>query len=57
LEEPGHELGARVLPGLFAQTHARPDLAGRTPAEIVMTEHGMFQGNAMTALSRYELTV
>jgi ATPase subunit of ABC transporter with duplicated ATPase domains len=51
------KLGARVLPGLFAQTHARPDLAGRTPAEIVMTEHGMFQGNAMTALSRYELTV
>ena len=32
-------LGARVSPGLFAQTHARPDLAGRTPCEIVMTEH------------------
>ena len=32
-------LGARVVPGLFAQTHARPDLAGRYPAEILMTEH------------------
>src|SRR5215831_5484577 len=32
-------LGARVVPGMFAQTHARPDLAGRTPLEILMTEH------------------
>jgi ATPase subunit of ABC transporter with duplicated ATPase domains len=51
-EQVPHEgrarLGARVVPGLFAQTHARPDLAGRTPLEIVMTE-------AMAALARYEL--
>ncbi|MGI8330240.1 ABC-F family ATP-binding cassette domain-containing protein [Actinomadura scrupuli] len=48
-------LGARVLPGLFAQTHARPDLEGRTPCEIVMTEHALFRNDAMSALARYEL--
>jgi ATPase subunit of ABC transporter with duplicated ATPase domains len=48
-------LGARVVPGLFAQTHARPDLAGRRPAEILMTEHAMQRNEAMAALSRYEL--
>ncbi|WP_067800701.1 ABC-F family ATP-binding cassette domain-containing protein [Actinomadura formosensis] len=50
-------LGARVVPGLFAQTHARPDLAGRTPCEIVMTEHARLRNDAMSALSRYELNV
>jgi ATPase subunit of ABC transporter with duplicated ATPase domains len=49
-------LGARVVPGMFAQTHARPDLAGRTPLEILMTEHAMLINEAMSALSRYELT-
>jgi len=49
-------LGARVVPGMFAQTHARPDLAGRTPVEILMTEHAMLINHAMSALSRYELT-
>src|SRR5580692_9531432 len=29
-------LGARVVPGIFAQTHARPDLAEGTPLEILM---------------------
>jgi ATPase subunit of ABC transporter with duplicated ATPase domains len=48
-------LGARVLPGLFAQTHARPDLEGRTPAEILMTEHALVISEAMAALARYEL--
>ncbi|WP_026415154.1 ABC-F family ATP-binding cassette domain-containing protein [Actinomadura oligospora] len=48
-------LGARVVPGLFAQTHARPDLAGRTPCEIVMTEHARLRNDAMNALARYEL--
>ena len=48
-------LGARVVPGLFAQTHARPEFEGRTPCEIVMTEHARRQGEAMSALSRYEL--
>lgn len=50
-------LGARVVPGLFAQTHARPDLAGRTPCEIVMTEHARLRNDAMNALARYELNV
>jgi ATPase subunit of ABC transporter with duplicated ATPase domains len=48
-------LGARVVPGMFAQTHARPDLAGRTPLEILMTEHALLINEAMSALSRYEL--
>ncbi len=48
-------LGARVVPGVFAQTHARPDLAERTPLEILMTEHAMLINEAMSAMSRYEL--
>ena len=49
-------LGARVVPGIFAQTHARPDLAGRTPLEILMTEHALLTNEAMASLARYELT-
>jgi ATPase subunit of ABC transporter with duplicated ATPase domains len=48
-------LGARVVPGMFAQTHARPDLAGRAPLEILMTEHALLTDEAMSALARYEL--
>jgi ATPase subunit of ABC transporter with duplicated ATPase domains len=48
-------LGARVVPGFFAQTHARPDLAGREPAEILMTECALLVNEAMAALARYEL--
>ncbi|HTT50874.1 MAG TPA: ATP-binding cassette domain-containing protein [Streptosporangiaceae bacterium] len=48
-------LGARVVPGLFAQTHARPDLAGRCPAEILVSEHALARNEAMAALARYEL--
>jgi ATPase subunit of ABC transporter with duplicated ATPase domains len=48
-------LGARVVPGLFAQTHARPDLAARQPGEILMTEHAMQRNESMAALARYEL--
>jgi ATPase subunit of ABC transporter with duplicated ATPase domains len=58
-DEVAHEgkarLGARVVPGLFAQTHARPDLAGRWPEEILMTEHATLRNEAMAALARYEL--
>jgi ATPase subunit of ABC transporter with duplicated ATPase domains len=50
-------LGARVVPGMFAQTHARPDLDQRTPLEILMTEHALLINEAMAALSRYELQV
>jgi ATPase subunit of ABC transporter with duplicated ATPase domains len=60
-EQVPHEgqarLGARVVPGLFAQTHARPDLAGRTPVEILMTEHALLMNEAMSTLARYELQV
>ncbi|WP_157251958.1 ABC-F family ATP-binding cassette domain-containing protein [Nonomuraea typhae] len=51
----GARLGARVVPGLFAQTHARPDLHGRSSVEIVMTEHARLKNEAMKILARYEL--
>jgi ATPase subunit of ABC transporter with duplicated ATPase domains len=50
-------LGARVVPGMFAQTHARPDLADRTPLDLLMTEHALLINEAMSALARYELQV
>ena len=48
-------LGARVIPGLFTQTHARPDLAGRIAVEILSTEYAQLRDEAMAALARYEL--
>jgi ATPase subunit of ABC transporter with duplicated ATPase domains len=48
-------LGARVVPGLFVQTHARPDLADRWPEEILMAEHALLRNEAMAALARYEI--
>ncbi|MGN9786101.1 ABC-F family ATP-binding cassette domain-containing protein [Nonomuraea sp. ZG12] len=48
-------LGARVRPGLFAQTHERPDLRGRGVADIVMADHRLDRNDAMAALARYEL--
>jgi len=48
-------LGARVVPGLFAQTHTRPDLTGRDVVSILMTEHALLINEAMSALARYEL--
>ena len=48
-------LGARVVPGLFVQTHARPDLADRWPEEILITEHALLRNEAMAALARYEI--
>ncbi|MFD1544818.1 ABC-F family ATP-binding cassette domain-containing protein [Nonomuraea guangzhouensis] len=48
-------LGARVEPGLFAQTHTRPDLHGRAVADIVMADHRLERNDAMAALARYEL--
>ena len=54
--EGSARLGARVVPGMFAQTHARPDLEGRTPAEILMTTRAMAINEAMAALARYELS-
>ncbi|MFD2473291.1 ABC-F family ATP-binding cassette domain-containing protein [Amycolatopsis silviterrae] len=47
--------GARVVPGHFAQTHARPELTGRTLIDVLWTEHARDRGAAMSALRRYEL--
>ena len=52
-------LGARVQPGWFVQTHAHPELAGRTLLEILHRgdEHrdGLPREPASRALDRYEL--
>ncbi|MFE9255046.1 ABC-F family ATP-binding cassette domain-containing protein [Streptomyces sp. NPDC006879] len=48
-------LGARVLAGHFAQTHAHPELFGRSLVDILWTEHAKDRGAAMSALRRYEL--
>jgi ATPase subunit of ABC transporter with duplicated ATPase domains len=52
-------LGARVRPGWFAQTHVRPDLAGRTLLEILHRgderRGGLPREQAARVLDRYEL--
>jgi ATPase subunit of ABC transporter with duplicated ATPase domains len=48
------KLGARVVPGHFAQTHARPDLAGRPPLDA-LRRAGLDRSGAMASLSRYGL--
>jgi ATPase subunit of ABC transporter with duplicated ATPase domains len=54
------QLGARVVPGMFAQTHEHPELAGRTLVQILGRgddmRSGVDRGRAMAALRRYELT-
>ncbi|MEV0255737.1 ATP-binding cassette domain-containing protein [Streptomyces sp. NPDC050732] len=50
------KLGARVVPGHFAQTHAHPELLGRTLLDILWREHAQDRGAAMSRLRRYELT-
>lgn len=50
------KLGARVVPGHFAQTHAHPELFGRTLLDILWKEHAQDRGPAMSRLRRYELT-
>ena len=49
------KLGARVVPGLFAQTHAQPELFGRTLLTILWEDHAFAIGPAMSVLRRYEL--
>lgn len=52
-------LGARVVPGLFAQTHAHPEWVGRTLVDVLwhgeIGRPGLDRGTAMGALSRYGL--
>ncbi|MFD4628836.1 ABC-F family ATP-binding cassette domain-containing protein [Streptomyces sp. NPDC058284] len=50
------KLGARVVPGHFAQTHAHPELVGRPLLDILWREHAQDRGAAMSRLRRYELT-
>ena len=49
------KLGARVVPGYFAQTHAHPELHGRSLVDILWEDHARNRGAAMSALRRYEL--
>ncbi len=48
------KLGARVVPGHFAQTHDHPELRGRTLVDILWHE-AHDRGKAIAALRRYEL--
>ncbi len=49
------KLGARVVPGFFAQTHARPELADRTLHDILWEDHAQQRGPVASALRRYGL--
>jgi ATPase subunit of ABC transporter with duplicated ATPase domains len=49
------KLGARVVPGHFAQTHDHPEFVGRTLLELLWNEHSLQLGPAKSALRRYEL--
>ncbi len=53
-------LGARVVPGLFAQTHQHPEWIGRTLVDILWhgedNRPGRDRGAAMATLSRYGLS-
>jgi ATPase subunit of ABC transporter with duplicated ATPase domains len=49
------KLGARVVAGHFAQTHAHPELLGRTLVDILWAENALGRGPAMSVLRRYEL--
>jgi len=48
------KLGARVVPGLFNQTHDHPELLGRTLVDI-LAKRDLSRGSAMGRLRRYEL--
>ncbi len=49
------KLGARVVPGHFAQTHDHAEFTGRTPIELLWEQHSLQLGQAKAALRRYEL--
>ncbi|WP_460777376.1 ABC-F family ATP-binding cassette domain-containing protein [Nocardiopsis nanhaiensis] len=55
------KLGARVLPGWFAQTHEHPEFIGRTLLDILHNGQGTRKGvpreEAGRALDRYELAL
>ncbi len=49
------KLGARVVPGHFAQTHDHAGFVGRSLCDILWAEHSLQLGPAKSALRRYEL--
>ena len=49
------KLGARVVPGHFAQTHDHAEFTGRTPIELLWDQHSLQLGPAKSSLRRYEL--
>ena len=49
------KLGARVVPGHFAQTHDHPEFVGKTLIELLWQQHSLQLGAAKSALRRYEL--
>jgi ATPase subunit of ABC transporter with duplicated ATPase domains len=49
------KLGARVVPGFFAQTHTHPELEKRTLVDLLWEAHAKDRGAAMNRLRRYEL--
>lgn len=53
------KLGARVVPGLFSQTHEHPELVNRTLVDVLTEDHINSQisarSKAMGLLRRYEL--
>jgi ATPase subunit of ABC transporter with duplicated ATPase domains len=49
------KLGARVVPGHFAQTHEHPEFIARPLVEVLWTEASHQRGEAMRVLRRYEL--
>ncbi len=50
------KIGARVVPGHFAQTHAHPDWVNRTPVEIINTVKPMLLNESIGILRKYELS-
>ena len=49
------KLGARVVPGHFAQTHDHAEFAGKKLVELLWEHRSLQRGAAMGSLRRYEL--
>jgi ATPase subunit of ABC transporter with duplicated ATPase domains len=50
------KIGARVVPGHFAQTHAHPEWVNHTPIEIVNKVKPMLLNESIGILRKYELS-
>ena len=48
-------LGARVVPGLFSQTHEHPEFHGRALIDV-LASRDLARGSAMSRFRRYELS-